>query len=203
MVLKFGEISHNLVEVRPLPARGRRARSGFARRTPDEQTPRFGPGGRSIRRCGHYPAARRPRRSCAAGFRARDGGWQADRGRGGRRCNEKDAMAIPTGSAVRGRVRGTECYSDPSVSPFVGLEFTEVKAIPHLFYVDVATVDPAAGVTLTLPSASITWTATIQDSRCHFPTMWAGSRLFSSQMLSMRSVSGCRSQPSLTVHGFV
>lgn len=44
MVLKFGEISRNLVGVRPLPRRGRRARSGFARRTPDKQTPRSGPG---------------------------------------------------------------------------------------------------------------------------------------------------------------
>ena len=37
----------------------------------------------------------------------------------------------------------------------------------------------------------------------HFPTMCAGSRLFSSQMLSMRSVSGSRRQASLTVHGLV
>jgi hypothetical protein len=42
-------------------------------------------------------------------------------------------MAIPTGSAVRGRVRRTERYFNPSLSPFVGLEFTEVPAIAHLF----------------------------------------------------------------------
>ncbi len=40
-------------------------------------------------------------------------------------------------------------------------------------------------------------------TRAHFPTMWPGSRLFSSQMLSMRSVSGSSRQAMLTVHGFV
>ncbi len=37
----------------------------------------------------------------------------------------------------------------------------------------------------------------------YFPTMCAGSRLFSSQMLSIRSVSGTRRQAKWTVQGFV
>ena len=133
MVLNFGEISRNLVEVRPLPRRGRRARPGFARRTLDEQTPRFGP--RGVARS-DAAATTQPLAGSAAVVQpdfGRDGCWQADRGRGGRRCNEKGAMAIPTDSAVRRRVRRTERYSDPSLSPFVGLELTEVQAIPHLF----------------------------------------------------------------------
>src|SRR5437762_1106864 len=43
----------------------------------------------------------------------------------------------------------------------------------------------------------------LTKSPIHFPTMCGTSLLFSSQMLSMRSVSGCRVQDSLTVHGFV
>jgi hypothetical protein len=38
---------------------------------------------------------------------------------------------------------------------------------------------------------------------CYLPTMCSGSLLFSSQMLSMRSVSGTRRQLSLTDQGLV
>src|SRR5262249_45666448 len=42
-----------------------------------------------------------------------------------------------------------------------------------------------------------------QTSRDHFPTMCSLSLLFSSQTLSMSSVSGTSCQASLTVQGFV
>src|ERR1700733_811096 len=62
-------------------------------------------------------------------------------------------------------------------------------------------IDPVSAGTLHRQGTLVKKTALLGP--CHLPIMCAGSRLFSSQMLSMRSVSGSSRQASLTDHGLV
>jgi hypothetical protein len=64
----------------------------------------------------------------------------------------KDAVGIPAGSPVRGRLRRLERYPDPFSYFVVGLEFDEVRVqgIRYLFYADPVEIGPAAGVSLIL-----------------------------------------------------
>ena len=64
----------------------------------------------------------------------------------------KRTVMIPAGSPVHGRIRRLERYTDPFPYFVVGLEFTEVEVegVRHLFYADLARMDPAAGVETTL-----------------------------------------------------
>lgn len=64
----------------------------------------------------------------------------------------KGVVIIPRGSAVRGRIRRLERYTDPFPYFVVGLEFTEVESqgIRHLFYADPVEIGPAPGVEMFL-----------------------------------------------------
>ena len=61
----------------------------------------------------------------------------------------------------------------------------------------------APGLTLSLQSAFEGGVHSPALNAHHFPTMCCGSLLFSSQMYSINSVSGCRTAGSVTVHGRV
>jgi hypothetical protein len=65
---------------------------------------------------------------------------------------DKHSVVIPAGSQVRGRIRRMERYTQPFVYFVVGIEFTEVEVegVRHLFYADLADIDRAPGVELTL-----------------------------------------------------
>jgi hypothetical protein len=70
---------------------------------------------------------------------------------------DKRIVMIPAGSAVHGRIRRMERYSDPVSYFIVGLEFTEVEleGARRLFYADLAGIEAAPGVSRTLPVRDI------------------------------------------------
>ncbi len=70
---------------------------------------------------------------------------------------DKHLLVIPAGSPVRGRVRRLEHYSDPVHFFVIGLEFTEVEVegVRHIFYADLAHIDSAPGVELTLATVTL------------------------------------------------
>jgi hypothetical protein len=72
----------------------------------------------------------------------------------------KGSVLIPEGSALRGRIRRMERYTDPFPYFVVGLEFTEVelRGVRHLFYADLVDFDPVPGLSQGLSTKNATTT---------------------------------------------
>ena len=72
----------------------------------------------------------------------------------------KRSVLIQEGSALRGRIRRMERYTDPFPYFVVGLEFTEVELdeVRHLFYADLVDFDPVPGLSQGLSTKNTTTT---------------------------------------------
>jgi hypothetical protein len=72
----------------------------------------------------------------------------------------KRSVLIPEGSALQGRIRRLERYTDPFPYFVVGLEYTDVElhGVRHLFYADLVDFDPVPGLSQGLSTRNATTT---------------------------------------------
>jgi hypothetical protein len=151
MVKDSGEISHNLAEFTHCRVFGAESTVEFGQPGSAEQTPRFG-----VAVLDETLRPLPPDLQIAVKLRTRISGdmpvGTLIDGVVASNVMANGALAVPAGSAVRGRIRRMEHCTDPMSYFVVGLEFTEVEVegIRHIFFADLDGISPTLNVEQTL-----------------------------------------------------